>query len=73
VPVHTKSTGAVRTETRVAISKETLSILICPLCRTQLQLVPDGSGLKCGSCRRVYPLRDDIFVLLPEEATIPEE
>jgi uncharacterized protein YbaR (Trm112 family) len=38
-----------------------------------VELLSDGSGLKCRTCRRVYPVRDDIPVMLPEEATIAEE
>jgi uncharacterized protein YbaR (Trm112 family) len=55
------------------ISKELLDILACPNCKTPLELLADGSGLKCGVCRRVYPIRDDIPVMLLEEATIAPE
>lgn len=54
----------------MAVSKELLEILACPLCKTPVRLKPDGSGLKCESCHRVYPIRDDIPVMLVEEATI---
>lgn len=54
------------------ISKELLEILACPLCKTEVKLTPDGKGLKCVQCRRVYPIRDDIPVMLIEEATIDE-
>jgi uncharacterized protein YbaR (Trm112 family) len=57
----------------MAIPKELLDILVCPVCKTRLEQLADGSGLKCGSCRRVYPVRDDIPVMLPEEAKIAEE
>ena len=30
----------------------------------------DGTALKCGSCHRVYPIKDDIPVMLIDEATI---
>jgi uncharacterized protein len=33
---------------------------------------PDGSALKCVECKRVYPIRDDIPVMLIDEATIEE-
>jgi uncharacterized protein len=33
----------------------------------------DGGGLKCVSCRRVYPIRDEIPVMLIDEAVIEEE
>jgi len=57
----------------MAIPKELLDILVCPVCKTSLEQLADGSGLKCASCRRVYPVRDDIPVMLPEEAKIAEE
>ncbi len=57
----------------MAIPKELLDILVCPVCKTPLEQLADGSGLKCASCRRVYPVRDDIPVMLPEEAKIAEE
>ena len=52
----------------MAISQDLLDILVCPLCKANLDLVNDDSGLKCGECTRVYPIRDDIPVMLPEEA-----
>ena len=61
------------TETHVPIPKELLDILVCPVCNTPVKLLADGSGLKCGACRRVYPVRDGIPVMLPEEATIAPE
>jgi len=32
--------------------------------------VKNGAGLKCGTCHRVYPIKDDIPVMLIDEATI---
>ncbi len=55
------------------IPKELLDILVCPVCKAPVKLLTDGSGLRCDSCRRVYPVRDDIPVMLPEEAKIPQE
>lgn len=56
----------------MAVSKELLEILVCPVCKAGLDLKPDGSGLKCVECRRVYPIRDDIPVMLVDEARIEE-
>ena len=56
----------------MAISKELLDILVCPLDKSDLELKPDGSGLKCTRCKRVYPIRDDIPVMLIDEATVEE-
>jgi uncharacterized protein YbaR (Trm112 family) len=57
----------------VAISPELLEILVCPADKAKLELKPDGSGLKCVECRRVYPIRDDIPVMLVDEATVEED
>jgi len=60
-------------ETIMAIPKYALDILVCPVCKTRVELLSDGSGLKCSSCRRVYLVRDEIPDMLPEEAKIAEE
>jgi uncharacterized protein len=60
-------------ETIMAIPKELLAILVCPVCKKPVQLLVDHSGLKCEACKRVYPVRDDIPVMLPEEARVVEE
>ncbi len=55
------------------ISQELLDILVCPECKTPVKLTPDGAGLKCATCRRVFPIKDDIPVMLLDEATIASE
>lgn len=57
----------------MAISQELLAILVCPVCKKPVHLLQDGSGLKCDACKRIYPVRDDIPVMLPEEATIAND
>ena len=52
----------------MAISKELLEILVCPYCKAKVVLKEDGSGLKCVECKRVYPIRDDIPIMLIDEA-----
>ena len=54
----------------MTISQELLDILACPACKSDVQLKEDGSALKCVQCHRVYPIRDDIPVMLIDEATI---
>jgi uncharacterized protein YbaR (Trm112 family) len=66
-------TAAHFTEMRMSIPQELLEILVCPVCKTPVRLVADNTGLKCPSCRRIYPVRDDIPVMLPEEATVAPE
>ena len=55
------------------ISKQLLDMLVCVVCKKPVHLLPDGSGLKCDDCKRVYPIRDDIPVMLLEEAKILAE
>ena len=57
----------------IMIDKELLEILACPLCKEEVRLTADGNGLKCVKCHRVYPIRDDIPVMLIDEAKIDEE
>jgi uncharacterized protein len=53
------------------ISPELLEILACPVCRKPLLLRGD-EALKCNECKRVYPIRNDIPILLEHEATIEQ-
>jgi uncharacterized protein YbaR (Trm112 family) len=55
------------------VSPELLEILVCPSCHTPVTLVKNGSALKCGSCRRVYPIQEDIPVMLIEEAQVEDD
>ena len=54
----------------MAISQELLDILVCPVCKAKVLLKEDASALKCVECRRVYPIRDDIPIMLVDQATI---
>jgi uncharacterized protein YbaR (Trm112 family) len=55
----------------MVISPELLEILRCPKCRSEVELKDDESGLKCVNpdCRLVYPVKDEIPVMIVEEAT----
>jgi len=50
------------------LNKELLDILVCPACKTKVELVKEV-WLVCqnDTCRRKYPIRDDIPVMLIEE------
>ena len=54
------------------LPQDLLEILACPACRKPLALTPAGDGLKCAACHRVYPIRDDIPVLLVDQARMEE-
>jgi len=53
----------------MAINKELLDILACPKCKGDIHLTDNGDGLVCTACRLVYPIKDDIPVMLIEEAS----
>ena len=59
----------------MAINKDLLDILACPKCKGGLLLTEEEDGLICNPCRLRYPVRDDIPVMLIEEAESigPEE
>jgi uncharacterized protein YbaR (Trm112 family) len=50
------------------ISKELLEILACPKCKGDIFLNRTGDGLICKACRLLYPIKDDIPVMLIDEA-----
>jgi uncharacterized protein len=54
----------------MALDPKLLDILVCPLCKADVKLTADGQGLKCATCHRVYPIRDDIPVMLIDEASV---
>jgi uncharacterized protein YbaR (Trm112 family) len=50
------------------ISKELLEILACPKCKGDIRLNETEDGLICEACKLLYEIRDDIPVMLIEEA-----
>ena len=52
----------------MSISKELLDILACPQCKGDVRLNEKGDGLICDACKLLYEIRDDIPVMLIEEA-----
>jgi len=52
----------------VSLNPELLAILACPACKGELTRVGADEGLACAACGVVYPVRDDIPIMLAEEA-----
>jgi uncharacterized protein YbaR (Trm112 family) len=50
-----------------------LEILVCPDCRSALAVDDDAGELVCTGCGLAYPVRDDIPVLLVDEARSPDK
>ena len=53
------------------IDPKLLEILACPVCKAEVKLVDDR--LVCVQCKRRYPIRDGIPVMLVEEAEQPSQ
>jgi uncharacterized protein len=54
----------------VMIAKDLLEILVCPACKQTLEYRQSPESLKCTQCHRVYAVKDDIPIMLIDEATI---
>jgi len=50
-----------------------LEILVCPDCKGSLTVDQDHDELVCDHCGLAYPVRDDIPVMLVDEARRPEK
>jgi uncharacterized protein YbaR (Trm112 family) len=52
----------------MALNKELLDILVCPKCKGEIYLTAGEDGLVCERCRLLYPIRDEIPIMLIDEA-----
>jgi uncharacterized protein YbaR (Trm112 family) len=52
----------------VTISKELLDILACPKCKGDIRLNESRDGLTCDNCKLLYRIKDDIPIMLIDEA-----
>ena len=52
----------------MVIKKELLDILACPKCKGDIHLNEKEEGLICDSCKLLYEIRDDIPIMLIDEA-----
>ena len=55
---------------RVMIAKDLLEMLVCPACKRPLEYRQDPESLKCMQCFRVYAVKDDLPIMLIDEATV---
>lgn len=53
----------------MSLSPQLLRILVCPKCKGDLEYREGEQSLLCHSCRLRYTVRDDIPVMLIDEAT----
>ena len=52
----------------MGISKELLEILACPKCKGEVRLNSTEDGLICDRCRLLYEIREEIPIMLIDEA-----
>jgi uncharacterized protein len=57
----------------MGISKELLEILACPKCKGELRLNIAEDGLICDRCRLLYEIREEIPIMLIDQAKPVEE
>ena len=53
----------------MTLSPQLLAILVCPKCKGELDYREHEPSLLCHVCRLRYPVRDDIPIMLTDEAT----
>ena len=55
---------------RVMIAKDLLEHLVCPACKQPLEYRQTPESLKCKQCHRVYAVKDNIPIMLVDDARI---
>lgn len=55
------------------MDRKLLDIIACPICKGKLKLNTDESELICAVDKLAYPIRDDIPIMLEEEARVIKE
>lgn len=53
----------------MSLAPELLEILVCPKCKGELEYREQDDALICHACSLRYPVRDDIPIMLIDEAT----
>ncbi|HEU4990704.1 MAG TPA: Trm112 family protein [Gemmatimonadaceae bacterium] len=53
----------------MSVSPQLLKILVCPKCKGELTYREADEALDCPACRLRYPVRDDIPIMLIDEAS----
>ena len=52
----------------MALPKELLTHLACPQCHSPVRTSQDEEGVVCGKCQLLYPIRDDVPVMIVDQA-----
>lgn len=57
----------------MALKEELIKLLACPACKGKLTVKPAQDGLGCAKCDVVYPVKDDIPIMLVDQAVKESE
>ena len=57
-----------RKQSNYMLNKDLLEILACPKCKGDLEYKQKEEKLVCHQCRLIYHIKDDIPVMLIDEA-----
>lgn len=57
----------------MTLSKDLLDILACPQCKGTVAYAPAAREICCAACRLAFPVRDDIPVMLIDEARLLDD
>ena len=71
-PVPNDASDVEQEDVKMELEAWVLDIIVCPKCRAGLRADDAASELVCTGCGLAYPVRDNIPVLLIEEARQPE-
>ena len=52
----------------MSVPQQLMDILACPRCKGPVALSADAESIECRACALRYPVRDDIPVMLVDEA-----
>ncbi|MFC1670633.1 Trm112 family protein [Spirochaetota bacterium] len=55
------------------INTKLLEILACPACKGDVEYDVKNSKILCTDCKRIYPVKDGIPIMLVDEAEMPEK
>lgn len=50
------------------LDQKLLDILVCPKCKGELEYLPNDNQLKCHACKLIYEIKDDVPIMLIDEA-----
>ncbi len=56
----------------MTVKSELLEVLACPKCKQGVEIAPDSEFIVCLACKLRYPIRDDIPIMLLDEAKTVE-